>query len=274
MRMPVLLQAYPFEDLWHPWVFSWLLLLQVTYLLAVGPWRKAFRWGPPVATKQKFCFSLAIWAVYLSEGTPLHVLSEQYLFSAHMLQHVTLTMIMAPLLILGTPPWMMRAVLQYRPVAFLFKWLTKPAPALLLFNLIYSIWHMPMAYQMALWHHWFHMVQHGILVFTAILTWWPIVSPLEEFPPLIPPLQMVYIFLSGVLQIAVFGLITFSDTPVYDFYGQAPRIWPAITPLVDQQISGVIMKVGGMTIFLLAWIIIFFKWAAREERRSSSEAAS
>lgn len=225
--MPAQLQMYPFADLWHPWVFAWILLLQVAYLLAVGPWRAAFRWGPPVPTRQKVWFAIALWSVYLSEGTPLHLLSEQYLFSAHMLQHTFLTMIMSPLLILGLPVWMLRAVLRPRPVAFVFKWLTKPAPALLLFNLVYSVWHMPIAYQASLFHHWFHMVQHVILVFTALLTWWPICSQMDEFPPLPPPLKMLYIFVSGVAQIAVFGMITFAETVIYDFYAQARGSGPA-----------------------------------------------
>lgn len=267
--MPAQLQMYPFADLWHPWVFAWILLLQVAYLLAVGPWRAAFRWGPPVPTRQKVWFAIALWSVYLSEGTPLHLLSEQYLFSAHMLQHTFLTMIMSPLLILGLPVWMLRAVLRPRPVAFVFKWLTKPAPALLLFNLVYSVWHMPIAYQASLFHHWFHMVQHVILVFTALLTWWPICSQMDEFPPLPPPLKMLYIFVSGVAQIAVFGMITFAETVIYDFYAQAPRVWPGFTAQMDQVVAGAIMKEGGMGIFLLVWGIVFFKWAAAEERKTS-----
>lgn len=263
--MPAQLQLHAFADLWHPWVFAWVLLCQVAYLLAVGPWRRAFKWGPKVPVKQQVLFSVALWTVYLSEGTPLHVLSETYLFSAHMLQHVLLTMVFPPLLLLGTPAWMIRPLLTPRPIAFIWRILVKPAPALLLFNLIYSLWHMPVAYQATLYFHWFHMVQHAILVFTAILTWWLITSPLPEFPRASPGFQMLFIFLSGVCQIAVFGVITFSESPMYHFYESAPRVWPFLTPLVDQQLSGAIMKVGGMAIYILTWMIVFFKWAAREE---------
>ncbi|HYG60610.1 MAG TPA: cytochrome c oxidase assembly protein [Symbiobacteriaceae bacterium] len=263
--MPAQLLIHPFEDLWHPWVLAWVVLCQVAYLLATGPWRRAFRWGPPVPGYQKLLFSLALWTVYLSEGTPLHILSETYLFSAHMLQHVLLTMVFPPLLLLGTPAWMIRPLLTPRPVAFVWRFLVKPAPALLLFNLIYSLWHMPVAYQATLYLHWFHMVQHAILVFTAILTWWIICSPLKEFPRASEGLQMLFIFLSGVAQIAVFAVITFADSVMYHFYEQAPRVWPFLTPHVDQQMAGVIMKVGGMATYILAWAIIFFRWAAREE---------
>jgi putative membrane protein len=260
------LRLWSFGDLWHPWVLAWIVLLQAAYLLAAGPWRQAYKWGPPVPAWQQALFSLGLWTVYLSEGTPLHVLSEHYLFGAHMLQHILLTMVLPPLLILGTPTWMIRPLVRPRPVAWVFRLLSRPAPALLLFNLIYSIWHLPGAYQATLWWHWFHMVQHAILVSAALLSWWPICSRMEEFPPLSPGAKMIYIFVSGVCQIAVFAVITFSDVVLYDFYARAPRIWAFMTPDVDQQIAGVIMKLGGMAIYLLAWGIIFFKWAASEER--------
>ena len=263
--LPAQLQLHAWADLWHPWVLAWIVLMQVAYLLAVGPWRQAFRWGAPVPVRQQVLFSVALWSVYLSEGTPLHVLAEVYLFSGHMIQHVILTMVLPPLLILGTPAWAMRWVLRWRPVAFVFRYISKPLPALLLFNLIYSFWHLPGAYQATLHFHWFHMVQHAILVSTAALTWWPIVSPLPEFPPLQPLVRMLYIFVSGVCQIAVFGVITFSDSAMYEFYAQAPRIWPWLDPLVDQQLAGIIMKVGGMAIYILTWGIVFFQWANREE---------
>jgi putative membrane protein len=263
--MPHQLHMHNFADLWHPWVLAWVVLVQVGYLLLVGPWRQAFKWGPPVATRQKVLFSIAIWSVYLSEGTPLHVLAETYLFSAHMVQHVVLTMVLPPLLVLGTPVWVMQWVLRFKPFAFLFRYISKPLPALLIFNLIYSFWHLPGAYQATLWWHWFHMVQHAILVSTAILTWWPIVSPLPEYPELPPPAKMLFIFVSGVMQIAVFAFITFADSVMYQFYANAPRIWEWLTPLIDQQLAGVIMKVGGMGIYILTWGLVFFKWAAREE---------
>lgn len=262
--MPEQLQLHPFADLWHPGVLAWILLCQITYLLAVGPWREAYKWGAPVSRTQKLLFSTGLWLIYLSEGTPLHILSETYLFSAHMIQHILLTMIMPPLVLLGTPGWMLRPFLRPRPVAFLFRLLVMPAPALLLFNLIYSLWHFPLAYQSTLWYHWFHMVQHAILVMTAFLMWWPVASPLVEFPRLSPLGQMFYLFVAGVSQIAVFSIITYADSVMYQFYADAPRIW-SITAHQDQQLAGAIMKVGGMLVLIVAWCFVFFRWAAREE---------
>ncbi len=263
--MPADLSLYSFEALWHPWVFAWILLIQVAYLLAVGPWRRAFRWGPPVPLGQKLAFSAAVWTVYIADGTPIHLIAENYLFSFHMVEHVLLTMVFPPLFIVGIPTWMVRPLLRWRPMLAMSRVLTHPVLALLLFNLIYSLWHLPVAYEAVLYYHWFHGVQHVILVATAVISWMPVCSLVPELPRLSDGGQMLYIFLSGVAQIAVFGVITFAETHIYDFYAAAPRLW-AISPMMDQQLAGVVMKVGGMAVYLIAWGIIFFRWAAREER--------
>lgn len=264
MSLTLILQAYPWSMKWHPYVLLWIILIQVAYLLATGLFRETYGWGRTVPTAQKVSFSVGLWLVYLSEGTPLHLLSENYLFSAHMIQHTLLTLLMPPLVLMGLPDWMLRPLARWRPTYLVGRFFTHPLIALGLFNLIYSIWHMPIAYQATLWFHWFHMVQHAILVFTAFTMWMPIVSPLPEFPRLAPGMQMLYIFLVGVSQIIVFGIITFADNVLYGFYAAAPRVWPWLTPFWDQQIAGIIMKVGGMAVFLVAWGFIFFRWAAKE----------
>jgi putative membrane protein len=271
--MPHQLDLVPFADLWHPWVLAWIILVQVGYLLVVGPMRAGYEWGRPVSVSTKVCFSLGLWLIYLSEGTPLHLLAEHYLFSAHMVQHIVLTMMMAPLILLGTPDWLIRPLFKWRPIAASWRALVHPVVALLIFNLVYSLWHFPLAYETPLMHHWFHMVQHGILVFTALCMWWPICSPLVEFPRMVPGVQMLYLFVMGVMQIAVFAMITFSDTVFYQFYANAPRIWN-ITPLWDQEIAGAVMKVGGMGVMIVAWSVIFFRWVAAEERRPKLKDAS
>ncbi len=251
-------------DLWHPGVLAWVALVQVAYLLAVGPWRQAFRWGAPATLKQKIYFSVGIWLVYVAEGTPIHILAENYLFSVHMIQHIILTQLTPLFVLLGVPAWMVRPLIRWRPMYWIARVVTHPVPALLLFNLVYSIWHMPMAYQATLWWHWFHMIQHAILVVTAVFMWWPVASPLPELPQSAPGVKMFYIFLLGLAQIAVFGVITFADKVLYNFYAQAPRIFAWLTPEIDQQLSGIIMKVGGMAVFIVVWAVVFFTWARQE----------
>ena len=81
---------------------------------------------------------------------------------------------------------------------------------------------------------------------------------------------MVYLFALSITQIFVFAFVTFSKQPLYEWYVQAPQIWP-ISPLADQQIGGIIMKVGGSLLFLTLIVIAFFKWYNDEERRTQDE---
>lgn len=261
------LSAHRFEELWYVDLFAWILLLNVAYLLAVNLFRRTYNWGPPVSLRKQVFFSLGLWTVFLSEGTPIHLISETYLFSVHMVQHILLTQIMPPLILLGTPDWALRPLYNRKVTRLIMKVLVNPVVALLAFNLIYSFWHMPVAYEAILYFHWFHAVQHAILVFTALMMWWPLCSPLPELPRLSHGGQMFYVFLLALCQIAAFGVITFAESVMYGFYERAPRLW-GIDPQTDQQLAGIIMKVGGEAIFILAWIIIFFRWVAREERKA------
>ncbi len=261
--MPLELHAYGWADLWHPGVLAWVALLQAVYLLAVGPWRQAFGWGPPVPAWRQLLFSAGLWLIYLAEGTPVHVLSERYLFSVHMVQHLLLTTAMPPLLLVGAPGWLVAPLFARGPVAGLVRWLTRPLPALLIFNLILALWHLPVAYEAALKWHGFHMVQHAILVSTALVMWWPVAAPEGPWPRMHESFQMGYLFLVGLTQIATFGMITFADHPIYGFYAAAPRLW-SIDPMSDQQLAGILMKYGMMGAITVVWGILFYRWASRE----------
>ena len=89
-------------------------------------------------------------------------------------------------------------------------------------------------------------------------------SPLPELPRLSYPSQMAYLFLLSIAQLIIFAPITFSKDPLYQFYVNAPRIWN-ISPLADQQIGGIIMKMSGAVIFLTLIVIVFFRWYKEEE---------
>ena len=84
-------------------------------------------------------------------------------------------------------------------------------------------------------------------------------SNIKEFPRLNYPMQIIYLVSLSIAQIIVFALITFSSYPIYEWYADAPRIW-GISALTDQQVGGIIMKVGSALIFLAMIVAIFFKW--------------
>lgn len=154
---------------------------------------------------------------------------------------------------------MLRPAWTYR----LARILTHPIVAFAALNLVFSMWHTPALYEGAIDIHAIHFLEHFPMVGTAMMMWWPLVSRMPELPRLPYPAQMIYLLGLSIAQIIVFGGLVFSSEPVYSFYENAPRI-RGLTPLEDQQIGAVIMKVGGGFLFLTLLIVAFFRWSREE----------
>ena len=249
----------------HPDALIGLAVLEGAYLLAVGPLRARFGLAEGVEPRQVATFTLGVLVVVVAILSPLHVLSDGYLFSAHMVQHILLTLVAPPLLILGTPDWLVRPLIRTTVAFRIARVLTHPVVAFAAFTLVFSLWHVPGLYNLSVTYHGVHIAEHILFLATAVMMWWPLTSPIAELPRVSYPIAMMYLFLLSIGQIVVFAPITFAPEPLYKWYVSAPRIW-GITPLADQQIGAVIMKMGGGAIFLLLIIILFFRWYQREER--------
>ena len=94
-------------------------------------------------------------------------------------------------------------------------------------------------------------------------------SSSKELPPISEPAKMLYLLGLAIAQILVFAPITFSDAPLYEFYVNAPAVWN-LSNLADQQIGGLIMKVGGGVLFMFLFIRIFLRWAKNERSDTKS----
>jgi len=208
---------------------------------------------------QRASFFVALATILLSLNGWLHDLSDSYLFSAHMVQHLVLTLVAPPLLILGTPGWMLRPALRWRGVGPVARFVTRARTAFVLFNLVIIAWHLPGLYEFAMEHHNIHIVQHLCFMVAATLMWWPILSPMPELPRLSYPLQMLYLFLMTIPMSIVAVCIAYADHALYPFYAAAPRIW-GITPMQDQLIGGLIMWIPGGLFFFTVISVIFFRW--------------
>jgi putative membrane protein len=241
------------------------VLLEGWYLYVVTQMRPRSVDAAPVKRRQVVLFSLGVLALYAAAGSPLHNLSENYLASAHMIQHVLLTLIAAPLLLAGVPGWLWQALLRTPGAMRIAKPLTRPVVAFALFNMALLMLHLPQTIDLQLRVHFFHLFVHVTLVGTALLMWWPILSPIKELPRLNPPMQMGYLFLQSLLPAVMASFITFSDVVVYEFYADAPRIW-GMTAIDDQQIAGGSMKLMGTIILWTYMTVVFFRWYSQEER--------
>jgi putative membrane protein len=225
-------------------------------------WR-AHRAERSVSSAQATAFASGLAAMFFCLNGPLHDLSDTYLFSAHMVQHLALTFLVAPLLLLGTPGWMLRPALRVPAVAAIARWVTRPSRCFILFNVTIAVWHLPPLYNLSMAHHGVHIAEHLMFLVTAVLVWWPLLSPLPELPRLAYPGQMLYCFLMSLPMSVVAIYIAMADHVLYPAYEAAPRLW-GILPLQDQMIGGLIMWIPGGLFLYSVMTVVFFKWAARD----------
>jgi len=130
----------------HPSTVIGLLVLAALYI-----WRaRAASADEKLTGWQQVSFFSSLFVVFASLNGPLHDLSDTYLFSAHMVQHLLLTMLFPPLIIVGVPGWMLRPLLRNRIVSAIARRITRPMSCFVIFNLVIAGWHLPMFYNAAM----------------------------------------------------------------------------------------------------------------------------
>lgn len=213
----------------------------------------------PVGAGRVVGFLAGALTLLVASSWPLHDLSEEYLFSVHMVQHMLFIFVAAPLLLWGMPNWLMEVLLEPAPVRRVVGLAAKPLVAFFLFNGGQAITHVPEVTDAILRNHALHYVVHLYIVASALLLWFPVLSAVPGLPRLSYPMQMVYLMLQSAIPTVVYAPLTFSEEVVYSFYGQSAHIW-GLNPLNDQRMAGLLMKIGGGFI-MWGWIaVIFFKW--------------
>jgi putative membrane protein len=253
---------------WHAHPDVWLLLAA----LAGGYFWAIRRLGPrsvhpddPIATRGQIAsFSAGVLALWVAADWPTHDLSERFLFSIHMVQHTLISLVAPPLLLLGTPDWLLRRLVSPRPIRAFVKTMARPFVALLTFNGVIVVTHWPVLVDAAVGSEPLHFALHAVLFASATLMWWPVISPLPEMPGLSYPGRMLYLFLQSVVPTVPASFLTFGSHPFYSAYVAAPRIW-GISALTDQLVAGLIMKLVGGAILWVGIAICFFKWWGREQ---------
>ncbi len=247
----------------HPSVVIGLVLLGGLYVL-LG--------GLKTTRRQVTSFGGALIVIFFALNGPLHNLADRFLFSAHMAQHLLLTLLFPPLLLYGTPAWVVRPILAARGVTALGRVVTRPVIAAATFTAPIVLWHVPVFYEAALRNHNLHILQHLVFLTTAVIMWWPVLSPVPELPRIPYPGQMLYLFLLGLPMSITGALITLSDNVLYPFYAEAPRVAPGLDALADQQIGGLLMWVVGALALWGAMTVVWFRWAVREGKGDAERA--
>ena len=254
-------QIHWFAD---PAVLAPLALIVVIY---VRRFREARResGGRGATWLHALAFSGCMIALLAALVTPIDGLGEDYLFSAHMLQHVLLGDIAPLLLLLSLSRVILRPVTRrLLRLERALGPLASPITAIVIWLGTMYLWHIPALYDAAIQHPLVHALEHLSFFAAGIALWWPLVQPIPMRHGLTGLRPLAYI--AGAKGgLAALGLVlAWSSTAFYPFYEDAPRIW-GLTAVEDQNVAGVIMMVEQSLTLVMVLVWVFVRMLARSE---------
>lgn len=261
----MLAAGYDISTNTDPWRFQlhleiWLLIAALIFgyvyaVRVIGP--KVAPVGHIVSRRQVFTFSLMIGLLWLSTDWPMHDIAEEYLYSVHMVQHMSLTMFIPPLALMSTPEWLFRIIIGEGRVRRVAGFATKPVVAAIVYNVGVMVSHVPGVVNVSASNSPVHYLVHVFLMTTAFMMWTPLVSPAREWR-VSDGTKMIYLFSMSFVPTIPAGWLTFAENPVYKHYNTPVRVW-GVNVMSDQQAAGAIMKLGGSVFMWIIIIFIFFR---------------
>lgn len=284
------LEIFGFRALWSPFFFVFISAVLVLYFMVTYVKREKFVNSEPLKRSEAILFTTAIILLYITKGGPLDLMGH-LMFYAHMIQMAVLYLVIPPLMIVGIPNWVWRKVLNYPIVKPLFNFFTKPLIALILFNGMFSFYHIPLIFDAIKMNMWMHAGYTFVLFLFAIFMWWPLMNRLPEYESLSGLKKVGYIFADGILLTPACALIIFADTPMYATFSDpsawmealklcvptstlasldlsGPEVFNSMSLIDDQQLGGVIMKIIQEIVYGVVLAQIFFSWYRKEQEES------
>jgi len=280
------LSYFSFSDLWSPFFLVFMLAVATLYSFLVGPWRYPFRGSEPVTIGRQIAFYLSVVLLYAVHGGPLSLMGH-LMFTFHMTDMAISYILVPPILLYGVPAWMWRALLSL-PIWKPFRFLGKPLIGLLLFNLMFSVYHLPNIHDWIMVHYFVHSLYYVGLLLTALLNWWHVSAPVPEWAELTPLRRLGFIFLNSLLLTPACVLIIFASGPLFSVYNDpqawaeamrycvssssaallaefnGPGFFSVLTPHEDQQLGGIIMKLLQEFVNIWALFTVFMQWYRKE----------
>lgn len=255
----------PTDWSFDPAIIVVLILLLGAYFFAIGPLSRRLHHDEPLPARRIIYFIAGWLTLALTLVSPLDTLGRYYLFAAHTTQLFLLTTLVAPLLLLSIPEWLVEALLPTQALRNATRGLLFPILATIAFNGIILIWHIGKLYDAASRSTGLHDLQSVCFLIAGLLTWWPLLTPLDRHTRLATPFQILYLTLES-LPLDIFGAaVIFAPRVLYTTYIAAPRIF-GLSALTDQQIAGAILAVPGNVIDLGLMSVVFFAWIQNIER--------
>jgi putative membrane protein len=215
--------------------------------------------------RQGVTFVAALLTILLAITGPLDELTRERSFAVYIFQQMLLVFVVPPLLLFGLPGWMLRPLMLNRFVEPIARVITRPLFAFLLFAAVFTLIHYPMVCDRVCHVDPFYGSLHALLLFVGSLLWWPLLSPLPEYPRMSYPMQIMYLFLLMIPMTAVAAPITLANSILYMFYvgGEHPL---GLTPMADQVLGGLIMWVGQGVYIMFVFTAVFYRWSRWDDQ--------
>ncbi|MBA9087981.1 putative membrane protein [Fontibacillus solani] len=285
------LEYFKFAQVWSPVALAVTLLLIAGYFILIGPIGDKYGQGETVSTGRRCLFVAGLLFLYLAQAGPIELLGHM-MFSFHMVSMALSYLVAPPLLMLGVPLWIWRGLVSWLKRSPLrhFKFMLHPVVAAVIFNGLFSFYHIPAIHDYVMLHFGVHRLYYIVLFITSAMMWWSLVDPLPKQGEAHGLKKMGFIFLNMVLLTPACGLIIFAGEPLYATYSD-PMIWAKamgycipgdssnllerfggpeffgyLEPKIDQQVGGILMKFFQEIIFATMLAYVFLQWYRQENR--------
>jgi cytochrome c oxidase assembly factor CtaG len=273
------------EDLWSAWSFDPLVLAAALVALAffAQGWRRLHARRPDLAPWTRiplFCAGVAV--VVLGVVSPLDAIAEEYLQSAHMLQHVliadlgvalALLAVRGPLSFFFLPRDLLAPLARARPPRRTLAFLLRPRVAVPLWVGVLVAWHIPALYDAALRHPALHRVEHLSFILVGALVWTLLIDPSGHRRLTLNGRIALAIVLFWIGQLLAYPFV-FGFEPFYDVYAEQPERLFGLSPLADQKLAGVVMMAEQtLTLGVALVVLVLIARRGRAARRAEPEPA-
>jgi putative membrane protein len=245
--------SWPFD----PSVYAGLVALALAYAWLARSVTDAHR-------KHTIYFGLGLITLWVALETPIDTISDEYLDSVHMFQHVLLGFVAPPLVLLGLSPQMVERVVRAPGL----RAVTEPVPAQVAAGMVMLLWHLPPLYDATLRSEELHVFEHLTFIASGMLLYWPMLEATSASARwrMSPGAKLLYMLVATLPQDGVALALIFSRVPFYEFYTRAPRLIDGLTPLIDQTLAGAVLMVFGKAAMGVAALAVFFRWFGDERR--------
>lgn len=284
------LSIFGFRALWSPYFMIFVLLMIAAFFYLTVKKRGQFAQSEPLKKKEGILFVTSMVLLYIIKGSPIDLMAH-IMFSFHMVQMAFLYLVIPPLFIAGVPNWLWVKIIELPVIRSMFRFFTKPLIALVAFNGLFSVYHIPLVMDFVKMHLLLHACYTVFLFVFAIFLWWPLVNSLPDQYQLHGLKKIGYILGDGVLLTPACGLIIFAPEAMYATYtdgelwlksmalcvpgstlqglnNSGPELFTNMPAREDQQLGGVLMKIIQEIVLATILAKVFFDWYKKEQADS------